>query len=322
MGWKCMESSVKKYAVIDLGSNTIRISVYEVQGGSRFHLLFSEKEMAGLAGYVEKGTMTQAGLERACEALQNFQHLLQVVDTRLVYVFATASLRNINNTLEAVDYLEARTGLRIDVLSGTEEARLGYLGALAAGGLEKGVLFDIGGGSTEIVQFDRGVILQAQSLEIGSLNLFRRNVSGIMPKKSEQEQIRLEIQEKLEEVKLTGAPFPQLCGVGGTARAVLKLGRLRYGLDAMERTVTMEQLRELTELVQGKGRRARDMILRACPDRIHTIIPGMLLMETLCSSLGCREIRISPYGVREGYLCQKLKNDTISATHKTGNSAG
>ena len=113
MGWKCMESSVKKYAVIDLGSNTIRISVYEVQGGSRFHLLFSEKEMAGLAGYVEKGTMTQAGLERACEALQNFQHLLQVVDTRRVYVFATASLRNINNTLEAVDYLEARTGLRI-----------------------------------------------------------------------------------------------------------------------------------------------------------------------------------------------------------------
>ena len=67
-----------------------------------------------------------------------------------------------------------------------------------------------------------------------------------MPKKSEQEQIRLEIQEKLEEVKLTGAPFPQLCGVGGTARAVLKLGRLRYGLDALERTVTMEQLRELT----------------------------------------------------------------------------
>lgn len=317
-----MEQGVKKYAVIDLGSNTIRISVYEVQGGSRFHLLFSEKEMAGLAGYVEKESLTPAGMERACEALQNFQHLLQVVDTQRVYVFATASLRNINNTLEAVDYLEARTGLRIDVLSGTEEARLGYLGALAAGGLKEGVLFDIGGGSTEIVQFDHGVILQAQSLNIGSLNLFRRNVSGILPKKSEQEQIQLEIQEKLEEVKLSGAPFPQLCGVGGTARAVLKLGRLRYGLDADQRSLSMEQLQELTELVQGKSRRARDMILRACPDRIHTIIPGMLLMKTLCGSLGSREIKISPYGVREGYLCQKLKNDTTSATHKTGNSAG
>ncbi len=317
-----MVSSVRKYAVIDLGSNTIRISVYEVQGGSRFHLLFSEKEMAGLAGYVEKESLTPAGMERACEALQNFQHLLQVVDTQRVYVFATASLRNINNTLEAVDYLEARTGLRIDVLSGTEEARLGYLGALAAGGLEQGVLFDIGGGSTEIVQFDHGLILQAQSLNIGSLNLFRRNVSGILPKKSEQDQIQLEIREKLEEVKLSGAPFLQLCGIGGTARAVLKLGRLRYGLDTDQRSLSMEQLCELTELVQGKGRRARDMILRACPDRIHTIIPGMLLMETLCSSLGSREIKISPYGVREGYLCQKLKNDTTSATHRTGNSAG
>ena len=314
-----MVSSVKKYAVIDLGSNTIRISVYEVQGGSRFHLLFSEKEMAGLAGYVEKESLTSAGMARACEALQNFQHLLQVVDTQRVYVFATASLRNINNTLEAVDYLEARTGLRIDVLSGTEEARLGYLGALEAGGLEQGILFDIGGGSTEIVRFDRGRVMQAQSLNIGSLNLFRQNVSGIFPKKSEQEQIQSEIQKKLEEVNLSGAPFPQLCGIGGTARAALKLGRLRYGLDADQRSLSMEQLQELTELVQGRGRRARDMILRACPDRIHTIIPGMLLMETLCSSLGSREIQISPYGVREGYLCQKLKNNTISAIHKTEN---
>lgn len=156
MGWKCMESSVKKYAVIDLGSNTIRISVYEVQGGSRFHLLFSEKEMGGPGRVCGKGNHDPGRTGTGVRGAAKLSASIAGGGYRRVYVFATASLRNINNTLEAVDYLEARTGLRIDVLSGTEEARLGYLGALAAGGLEKGVLFDIGGGSTEIVQFDRG----------------------------------------------------------------------------------------------------------------------------------------------------------------------
>lgn len=305
---------MKQYAVVDLGSNTIRISVYEGKTDGTVHLLFSEKEMAGLAGYVENGSMSIPGMERAAEALYNFQHLTEMLHVDEIYVFATASLRNINNTLEAVDYLEAKTGLRIDVISGVEEARLGYLGALSDTNLVSGMLFDIGGGSTELVQFADGAIQTAQSLEIGSLNLFRRHVSGIWPKKQEQEQIRAEIQTALEQTRLPAEPFPCLCGVGGTARAVLKLARLRYGFPAAQRSITMEQLSELSELIAGRGRRARDMILRACPDRVHTIIPGTLLMESLCLRLGCEKVKISHYGVREGYLCQKLRKSTISAT--------
>ena len=310
---------MNKYAIVDLGSNTIRISVYEGKTDGSFHLLFSEKEMAGLAGYVEDGAMTVQGMDRACEALWNFQYLLRLFDMREMHVFATASLRNVSNTQEAVEYLEAKTGLAVDVLSGTTEAQLGYLGAMAGGGSQSGVLFDIGGGSTELVRFSEAVIQQMQSMDIGCLNLFRKNVSGIWPKKQEQEQMLRQIQEKLSGARLQEHPCAHLCGVGGTARAVLKLARLRYGLEAGWRTISMAQLCELTELAAGRGRRARDMILRACPDRVHTIIPGMLLMKTLCSQLGCEDIRISPYGVREGYLCQKLKSDMISATPRIGN---
>lgn len=263
MGWKCMESSVKKYAVIDLGSNTIRFLSMRCRR-QRFHLLFSEKEMAGLAGYVEKGTMTQAGLERACEALQNFQHLLQVVDTRRVYVFATASLRNINNTLEAVDYLEARTGLRIDVLSGTEEARLGYL----AHWLPE--------------DWRKACCLTSAAEARRSCSLTGGDPAGPEPGDRLPESVPPQCVGNHAKKVRAGADSTGNSGKAGGSqadrrtvssavrrrrycRAVLKLGRLRYGLDAMERTVTMEQLQELTELVQGKGRRARDMILRALP---------------------------------------------------------
>ena len=297
---------MRKYAIVDLGSNTIRLSVYERKDDNSFHLLFSEKETAGLAGYIEKGIMTPPGISRACEALENFHHLLRLFGMDEMRVFATASLRNIRNTQEAVKEIWKRTGLQVDVLSGEQEARLGYYGALSSAKLNKGALFDIGGGSTELVTFSEGKILSAQSLDIGSLNLFQKNVTGIWPKKSEISAIIHQIKGTLKQAHLPKEPVKHLCGVGGTARAVLKIANVYHRLPLENRRLSCIQLEDVCILLQQKGRKARDLTLRMCPDRIHTIIPGILLMYTLCSVLGCQDIYISPYGVREGYLCQKI----------------
>lgn len=77
----------------------------------------------------------------------------------------------------------------VEVLSGDEEAELGYYGALRTLDLRSGAMFDIGGGSTEIVEVEKGRILRAQSLPVGSLNLFDRHVSKIWPKRRELEAI-------------------------------------------------------------------------------------------------------------------------------------
>lgn len=60
-------------------------------------------------------------------------------------------------------------------------------------------------------------------------------------------------------------------------------------------------------ILQQRERKTRDLVLRACPDRVHTIIPGALLIQTLCRTLHCQDLFVSPYGVREGYLCQKIQ---------------
>ena len=262
-----------KIAIVDLGSNTIRLSVYHTLPDGRFELLFSEKEMAGLVSYVRGGRLSPEGIQRACTGIRDFQGLLRQFDMGAPHVFATASLRNIRNTEEAVAQIREATGVEVDVISGELEAKLGYYGTRLATNLRDGAVFDIGGGSTEILEVRGGEIRKAQSLPIGSLALFNTCVDGLWPKKK-----------------------------------VLKIANAWYEKPAGNRSLTPAEVRRLTRLLLERDHQARKLILRSCPDRVHTILPGMMLMNTLTEKLCCGELYISPYGVREGYLCHKLLN--------------
>ena len=300
-----------KIAVVDLGSNTIRLSVYHPLPEGKFELLFSEKVMAGLGNDIVDGTLSQEGIDRACAVLLDFRSLLHQFGMEEMHVFATASLRNIRNTEEALDVIGRKTGLEVDVVPGDLEAELGYYGVLCTTELENGAMFDIGGGSTEIVEVREGRILRAQSLPVGSLNLFTRYVSKIWPKRSEAEEIYAAVQEMLEGARLPSAKAGLVCGVGGTARAVLKIANSYYGRTADNRRLMGKELEKLTAFLMKRDRRARKLILSACPDRIHTILPGILLMQGLCGELCGKELYISQYGVREGYLCHRLLDTGI-----------
>lgn len=100
----------------------------------------------------------------------------------------------------------------------------------------------------------------------------------------------------------------RVCGVGGTARAALKIANDWYEKPAGNRILTPAEVRRLTKLLLKRDHQARKQILRHCPDRVHTILPGIVLMDALTEALCGGELYISPYGVREGYLCHKLLN--------------
>ena len=272
-----------KFAIVDLGSNTIRLSVYNTLPEGGFDLLFSEKEMAGLVSYVHGGVLSPEGIQRACGAIRDFQALLRQFDLDAPHVFATASLRNIRNTEEAVEQIRAATGVGVDVISGELEARLGYYGARTATDLQDGAMFDIGGGSAEVVD-------------------------GLWPKKKELERIRSTVAAALKEARLPAHRAERVCGVGGTARAALKIANDWYEKPAGNRILTPAEVRRLTKLLLKRDHQARKQILRHCPDRVHTILPGIVLMDALTEALCGGELYISPYGVREGYLCHKLLN--------------
>ena len=149
-----------KYAVIDIGSNSICLVAYEINENN-FKTLFKEKIMAGLAGYVKKGILTDEGIEKACSSLNEFKHILESLSISQCSVFATASLRNISNTEDAVEKIYSLTGFKTEVVSGYDEAVFSCKGAMKDTDMENGVFIDIGGGSTEIAVLDKNEITQA-----------------------------------------------------------------------------------------------------------------------------------------------------------------
>ncbi|MGC4018415.1 MAG: ethanolamine ammonia-lyase reactivating factor EutA [Muricomes sp.] len=295
-----------KQAIIDIGSNSMRLTLYEIDGTS-FRILFKEKFMAGLARYVESDILSAEGIERAYTGLLNFRETLEALDIKNVAVFATASLRNIKNTEEALTAIKIATGYSVEIISGESEALLGYTGAMQEISLADGAFIDIGGGSTEIVSFENGQPLSSASFHVGSLNLYRECVKKIMPGNGSLKRIQKTLTNEIDKKSLFtfDKRSPLIC-VGGTARAVLKIAGKLYDLPPGCRTVSKAQFNDMCALLCKGNRAAADIVLKLEPDRIHTIVPGLMIMKHIFQLFNSDKIIVSKYSVREGYLCQKL----------------
>ena len=296
-----------KYALIDMGSNSIRLTVYDLKKDS-FQVLFKEKIMAGLAGYVEHGRLTQDGIDCACQNLSEFQQTVDVLEIPHLDVFATASLRNISNTSQAVEQIYQKTGIMVEILTGEMEAACGFFGAACDISAKNGLFIDIGGASTELAMFTGLQLQETISVPVGSLRLYRDCVKKILPGKESRQRIDKAICTAFEKDVLKGIqPRAHMVCVGGTARACLRLCNKLFGLPENNRIFTNQQLYGLGERLCKCDKDASDLILRYAPERIHTLIPGLMILQYLVERFQVEDITVSHYGVREGYIRQKIQ---------------
>ena len=296
------------YAVIDIGSNTIRLVIYKIEN-NQIKALLNKKSPVGLAGYVNKNRyLKKSGIRKAVSVLGEFREILEHMTIREVFPFATASLRNINNAPEVLDVIKKEYGFDVRILSGEEEAVFDYYGSLQAMEMDNGLLCDIGGGSTEIVSYRDHAIHTAVSLPIGSLNLYQSHVKGILPRRKELETIRRHIMEELEQLPSIKYPVTDLCAVGGSARAALQMVRsLGKEEDTPSFAYPPQRLEDfLTEAVEAPEEFAR-RLLKTAPERIHTFLPGAAVLLTVAEYYHIKRILTVPYGVREGYLYYLLE---------------
>ncbi len=295
-----------KYAIIDVGSNSLHLTVYEISG-VHFKTLFRTKVMAGLAGYVEDGMMTANGIQAAESALLGFKKTLESLSIENVSVFATASLRNIDNSQETVELLNQKTGFNIEVIDGNEEALMSYRGAMMDLHIESGAFIDIGGASTEIISFENGNILETHSRRIGALSLYKKCVTKILPNQKAIESMAKLVDSEL--LSLHDCTFdsrtPLVC-VGGTARTVLKLAIKEFDLPDECRQVTAKQVDVLLQRFLSGDKKIIKTLLRTVPDRIHTLVPGLFILDRIMHLYQSKEIVVSKYGVREGFLCSRI----------------
>ena len=306
------------YGIVDIGSNTIRLSVYKVHDNG-FKSMFHKKSMAGLAGYVdETGNMSGKGIAKAVSVLGDFRKIIDSVDIKEVYLFATAALRNINNSGYAMHEIRRLTGFDIELISGEQEAEYGYIGATHHIYVpDRGVIVDIGGGSTELVFYSAREIKKSLSIPYGSLNCHSMYVEGLLPTKTEIRKIQDVLKEELDNIEAPEDDYQIVCGIGGTIRAACKLNNDFYSMPPSNRQIEAENIKNIIKILREENRETIHKILRIVPDRIHTIIPGMTILKTITRRFNTESVLVSEYGLREGYFYRKLVSNGI-ISEKTG----
>lgn len=295
------------YAVIDIGSNTVRLSVFKISG-DKVTNLFNEKEQASLKTYVSNGVLSEKGIQRLIETLRTFKAVVDNFgDIDELHPFATATIRDAANRTEILSRVKEELDLDIEIISGEEEAKLAFIGASSSIEVSRGVLTDIGGGSSEVVIIDQNKVIKSTSLSIGSLSAFNDYVSSLFVNKDEKKNIDTEVKSLLESNKMYREDHDLLCAVGGTARATLKFYNDYYDEANYNTAMDANKLNDMIkEVIDRQPRDILDSILAVKPDRVHTLLPGMIILNRLSKYFYCDTINISQTGVREGYVYNKL----------------
>lgn len=297
------------YGIIDIGSNTIRMAIYLIEG-SHIEMLMKKKHTVGLAAYLKGGVMQQQGIDKAVEILNEFQDFLRSFQITEVITFTTAALRNAENSAAAVGEIEQRTGLTIRVITGDEEAIFDFIGATRNLQEESGLLVDIGGGSTEIVNYQQRRIQHKISLRIGSLAFRTKYVQGILPTAGEC----LVMREQAEAAIQSAAAFNavselSMAGIGGTFKGAAALYNAMFNQPASNNRMEARRLKTIIATFQQDQGLTQDMsvmLMRTVADRINTIIPGLIIADVLARRFQIKIITYSDSGVREGYIYDQI----------------
>jgi len=299
-----------KLAAIDIGSNSIKVVVVESSAGDSFNVLASDRETVrlGQETLVNKH-ISNAAMQRATDCLKRFRSLAEDHGSEQVVATATAFLREADNSAEFVRVIEQKTGLRVDVLSGIEEARLIGLAA-SHGCTEKGVTslnIDIGGGSTEISIFrdDEPVILR--SINVGAVGLTDRFIRSDPPAPDELDAMRSQIRHSFDQAnqELREHNWTSVTATSGTATTIgVALSQV---LPPTSTVVTIAQLKDLVAKLTELTLAERRTVAGIPPERADIIVAGGVVLEEVMTALGIDSLRTCDWSLREGVIIDRLR---------------
>ena len=300
-----------KISAIDIGSNTIKISVFDFDADSNIQPTesFRKTVPAGLIGHIKNGVLTQAGtmiLINALNTLSEFALSCGCPSDR-IYAFATAALRSVSDFEKLRQEIYSGTGLTIDLISGEREAMLTFESLMSVTGTDRrGLLLDMGGGSTEVIAFDKRTPISSRSLPFGALILYRKFVRNILPTADELERIGEYARSEFLTAGFIRDGFPELYINGGSGRALAQLIHSPAdGTDicpTLPCTLSAEDLRSVTKRIADCDETVKQTLLRILPTRIHTVAPAAAAILSLMEITGNTDIEVTEAGIRASYI--------------------
>ncbi len=303
-----------KYAVIDMGSNSIRLMIAAVEQG---HLNHVEKhlEMTRLgAGVNETNRLSEKSMADTVEAIIKFKEMAQVEKAIVLGAFATSAVRDAQNGHEFGQRVLQETGIAVNIISGADEAELGFKGVCK--GLDKDlqnqrfVIIDIGGGSTELIVGEKSRILYRKSFNVGVVRMTGKHIAtdpiADTEVKAMAQDIKGILAEGIEAVKAL-SPTAAI-GIGGTATTfgTLDLKMAVYDREKIHNAqVSLKNLEEETELLEKLSVEEKRQLVGLMPKRADVIYAGGVILRHILSELNLNGLYVSDYDNLEGILASK-----------------
>ncbi len=303
-----------KIGIIDLGSNTTRLIVMAYEPGYSFRLIDEVSEVVRLAeGVGEEGLLKPRPIRRAVEALRMFDAFCKGSGIERVIAVGTSAIREAANSAEFFAALRAATDLNLEIIDSAQEAYYGYLGAVNALGLRDGLVFDTGGGSTQVMEVRDRQLASSFSRQAGVVRFTERYVKSDPISKRDLRGLREGVQ-----LIFADGPWPQLgagarlAGMGGTVRTLARMDQKRtaYPLDRIHGYVlTHTALAEIIELLVTCSRRERDSLPGMKADRSDVTLAGAVIIQQVMERSGFNELVVSGHGLREGIFYKEFLSD-------------
>lgn len=298
------DRSPRDAAVIDIGSNSVRLVVYRLEGRAIW-TVFNEKVLAGLGRDLSRtGKLSPEGVDVTLIALRRFKAVLEATRPQQVFAAATAAVREAVDGPAFVRKVKAETGLTVQVLSGEEEARYSALGVLAGAPDASGVVGDLGGSSLELTRVAEGQPGIGVTLPLGPFAL--RGPDGFDAAK-----VRARTMKALDQV---GPMFATdtLYAVGGGWRnlALLQMRIAGYPLQIVHQyEMNAAEALDAARFIARQSKGSLERIEGISRRRIETVPYAAVVLEGLIERLGLSKVALSAFGLREGLLFDAMPAD-------------
>lgn len=288
-------------AIIDVGSNTIRTEIHDVNNNES-KIIHNARDFVGIIGYIENNILKKEGIEKLSESLLKMAEICQQhnCSTENIHCFATASLRNLENSREILDSIYIKSGLKVKIISGEDEVYYDLVGLMSVVDENNGIGLDLGGGSCQIFTFENKKLKDSVSLPIGSLKMYHTFKNEESAIDSTYEYVKKLLSEYSE---FHNAGYGVIYAIGGSARIAEKVSSDITG-KKNDGYISLENIEMI--LHDDYKDKVLKILEKTDPERKESLFTGCSVLKAICNHTGAKGIKVVQAGVREGYLHSEI----------------
>jgi exopolyphosphatase/guanosine-5'-triphosphate,3'-diphosphate pyrophosphatase len=300
-----------RYAVIDVGTNSVKFQVGEHPAGGEWRAVLDRAELTRLGeGQVANGPISDEAVERTAEAIAGMVDEARQNRAKAIVLVGTAALRTASNREEVIDHIRKRTGLTVEAISGEEEARLAYLAVKAELGLDPGslVVFDTGGGSSQFTFGEGEQVIERFSVPVGAV---RYTETFGLDNAVEPEVLASALEAIANDLSILDGRTPPdaLVAMGGAVTNITAVYHqlATYDPEVVQGTVLQrDEIDRQIEMYRTRDTETRRSVVGLQPKRADVILAGACIVRTVMGKLGQETLTVSDRGLRHGLLRERF----------------